>query len=83
MRKFTATTTAALLAGVGTAALATPALADGHESTVSVLHAVPGLTVDVYVNGEETVPDFEPGTLTDPLMLAEGSYDIEVYADGD
>jgi len=44
---------------------------------------VPGLTVDVYVNGEETLPDFEPGTLTDPLMLAAGSYDIEIYADGD
>ena len=83
MRKITATTTAALLAGAGTAALATPAMADEHEATVSVLHAVPGLTVDVYVNGEETVPDFEPGTLTDPLMLPEGSYDVAVYADGD
>ena len=44
---------------------------------------MPGLTVDVYVNGEETIPDFEPGTLTDPLMLAAGSYDIDIYADGD
>ena len=83
MRKITATTTAALLAGAGATALATPAMADNHEATVSVLHAVPGLTVDVYVNGEETVPDFEPGTLTDPLMLPEGSYDVAVYADGD
>ncbi len=53
-----------------------------EESQVSVLHAVPGLTVDVYVNGEETIPDFEPGTLTDPLTLPAGDYDIDVYADG-
>lgn len=61
---------------------AVPAMAQDN-SDVSVLHAVPGLTVDVYVNGEETIPDFEPGTLTDPLDLPAGSYDIDVYADGD
>lgn len=60
-----------------------PAMADDHESTVSVLHGVPGLTVDVYINGEEAIADFEPGTLTDPMMLAAGSYDIQVFADGD
>ncbi len=55
----------------------------GGEATVSVLHAVPGLTVDVYANGEELIPDFEPGTLTDPLTLPAGTYDLAVYADGD
>ena len=60
-----------------------PAHASNHEATVSVLHAVPGLTVDVYANGEELIPDFEPGTLTDPLSLPEGTYDLAVYADGD
>lgn len=59
-----------------------PAMADDHESTVSVLHAVPGLTVDVFIDGEEAIADFEPGTLTDPMMLAAGSYDIQVFADG-
>ncbi len=53
------------------------------DATVSVLHAVPGLTVDVYANGEELLPDFEPGTLTDPLQLPAGSYDLQVFADGD
>ncbi|GAA5159476.1 DUF4397 domain-containing protein [Ornithinimicrobium tianjinense] len=80
MRK---TTTAVLLAGATAAAFAAPAAADEHEATVSVLHGVPGLTVDVYVNGEETIPDFAPGTLTDPMMLPAGSYDIAIYADGD
>ena len=55
----------------------------GNEATVSVLHGVPGLTVDVYANGEELIPDFEPGTLTDPLSLPAGTYDLQVFADGD
>lgn len=57
--------------------------ASSDEATVSVLHAVPGLTVDVYANGDEIIPDFKPGTLTDPLTLPAGSYDIQVFADGD
>ncbi|WP_107771471.1 DUF4397 domain-containing protein [Nocardioides sediminis] len=66
------------------AALAAPASASqAQEATVSVLHAVPGLTVDVYANGEELIPDFAPGTLTDPLTLPAGSYDLQVFADGD
>ena len=61
----------------------TPAFADNHDATVSVLHAVPGLTVDVFANGEELIPDFTPGTLTDPLSLPAGSYDLQVFADGE
>jgi hypothetical protein len=57
--------------------------AAAENATVSVLHAVPGLTVDVYANGEELLPDFKPGTLTDPLQLPAGSYDLQVFADGD
>ncbi|MGH8776021.1 MAG: DUF4397 domain-containing protein [Jiangellaceae bacterium] len=53
------------------------------EATVSVLHGVPGLTVDVYANGEELIPDFAPGTLTDPLSLPAGTYDIAIFADGE
>jgi Domain of unknown function (DUF4397) len=72
---------------VGLAALiATPLTAHAQQqgdATVSVLHGVPGLTVDVYANGEELIPDFEPGTLTDPLTLPAGSYDLQVFADGD
>ncbi len=63
--------------------VATPASADNHTATVSVLHAVPGLTVDVYANGQELIPDFEPGTLTDPLELPAGTYDLQVFADGE
>ena len=57
--------------------------AEAEAATVSVLHAVPGLTVDVYANGDELIPDFEPGTLSDPLEIPAGSYDLQVFADGD
>lgn len=63
--------------------MAVPASAAETDATVSVLHAVPGLTVDVYANGEELIPDFAPGTLTDPLTLPAGSYDLQVFAAGD
>ncbi len=77
-----------LLAAVGAAALplaiAAPAAADGHEASVSVFHGVPGLTVDVYANGDLLLEDFEPGTITDPVTLPEGDYNLQVFpADAD
>ncbi|MGY1841702.1 MULTISPECIES: DUF4397 domain-containing protein [unclassified Modestobacter] len=61
---------------------ATPALADSHTATVSILHGVPDTPVDVYANGEELLSDFQPGTLTDPLTLPSGEYDLTVYPAG-
>lgn len=63
------------------AAFAVPAAAQ-ETGTVTVVHGVPGLTVDVYVNGDATLEEFEPGTITDPLQLPAGSYDIAVYPAG-
>lgn len=75
----------ALAGAAGLALALTPLTAQAApgDATVSVLHAVPGLTVDVYANGEELIPNFEPGTLSDPVMLPAGSYDLQVFADGD
>ena len=61
--------------------VATPASAE-DTATVSILHAVPDTPVDVYANGEELIPDFQPGTLTDPLELPAGSYDLAIYPAG-
>ena len=47
-------------------------------ATVTVLHALPGFTADVYVNGELTLSGFEPETATDPLELPPGRYVIEI-----
>jgi hypothetical protein len=71
------TVTAAALA----AALASPASA-ANDATVSILHGVPGATVDVYANGDPVLTDFTPGTLTDPLTLPAGDYDLKVTAAG-
>lgn len=74
---------ATLATTAAVAALAVPASASSTgNATVSVLHAVPGLTVDVYANGEELIPDFTPGTLTDPLQLPAGTYDLAVFEAG-
>jgi hypothetical protein len=53
------------------------------DGTVTVVHGVPGLTVDVYVNGDLTLESFEPGAITDPLSLPAGNYDIEIRPAGD
>ncbi len=79
--------TAAAGACVLSLAVAVPASAGGTaqedgKASVSVFHGVPGLTVDVYANGNELIPDFEPGTLTEPQSLDPGTYDIEIFADG-
>ena len=54
-----------------------------ETATVSVLHGIPGATVDVYANGEELLKDFKPGTLTDPQELPADTYDLKVVAAGD
>jgi Domain of unknown function (DUF4397) len=62
--------------------LAAGPAAAADTATVSVLHGVPGVTVDVYANGEELLADFAPGTLTDPVSLPAGSYDLAIYPAG-
>ena len=62
-------------------AFAAPA-AHAADSAVSILHGVPGATVDVYANGKPLLTNFKPGTLTDPVMLPEGTYDLKVTAAG-
>ena len=62
-----------------TAFAAVPAsAADGAQ--LSVLHGVPDLTVDVYVDGKRTLNDFEPGSLAGPLDLPAGTYEVAITA---
>ncbi|MDJ0973236.1 MAG: DUF4397 domain-containing protein [Planctomycetota bacterium] len=67
--------------GLGTA-LAVPAHASTDDAEVVVVHAVQGLTVDVYVNGDLALPDFVPGTITEALPFPAGTYDIVIVAAG-
>ena len=59
---------------------ALPATAAEGDAQLSVLHGVPDLTVDVYVNGERTLDDFKPGDLAGPLMLKPGTYTVAITA---
>ncbi|VXB27182.1 Lipoprotein [Arthrobacter sp. 9AX] len=61
-------------------AFAGPAQAAEGDARLSVLHGVPGLTVDVWVNGERTLDDFTPGTLAGPLSLPAGNYALAITA---
>lgn len=70
----------ALTLGVTTSSLAAPSGDD--KAMVSVFHGVPGLTVDVYANGDELLSDFTPGTVTKPQPLEAGTYDIQVFEAG-
>ncbi len=64
---------AASLFGAGSASAA-------DTAEVYVVHGVPGLTVDVYVNGALTLDDFQPETVAGPLDLPAGSYDVAITA---
>ncbi|MBG6189352.1 hypothetical protein IWX64_000272 [Arthrobacter sp. CAN_A212] len=70
------------VAVLGAASVAAPAVATetGDTASLSVLHAVPDLTVDVYVNGDLTLDDFTPGELAGPLELPAGDYELAVTA---
>jgi Domain of unknown function (DUF4397) len=72
----------AVIAAAGLTALtAGPAFA--ATSQVSVVHGIPGQPVDVYVNGEKTLDNFQPGDVAGPLSLEEGDYDIALTKPGE
>lgn len=65
-------------------AFAVPA-AGAQESggQVTVIHGIPGLTVDVFVNGEATLEGFEPGDVAGPLELPAGDYELAIAPAGE
>jgi hypothetical protein len=68
---------AGTLAMAGSTLLTTTAHA-ATDAQLSVFHGVPGLTVDVYVNGKRTLNDFKPGMMAGPLQLAPGTYTVAI-----
>jgi hypothetical protein len=73
------------VAAVPIAAFATPAAA-ADDASVVVFHGVPGLTVDVYASADATytadealLTDFEPGTITEPVKIPGGNYNLAVF----
>jgi hypothetical protein len=75
---------ATLATSVAILGLTGPALGSAlANSTVYVVHGIPGQAVDVYVNGEKTLTNFEPTKVAGPLDLPEGTYDIVLTKPGD
>ena len=83
LRRVAAVSAVSMLA-LGTAGTlaSSPAYAKAN-SQVTVVHGIPGQPVDVYVNGEKTIPDFQPGKVAGPLSLPAGQYDIALTKPGD
>jgi len=86
MRTLLAGAAALAVAALPIAAFATPAAA-ADNATVVVVHGVPDLTVDVYVSADATytkkealLTNFKPGTVTDPVKLPGGTYNLAVFA---
>lgn len=85
MRKILATIAGAAML-TAALAFAGPAQADGGNgdsddySKLSVLHAVKGLDVDVWLDGKRVINDFTPGTLAGPLDVREGRHTIVIAA---
>lgn len=67
-----------MIAALGMAMPAGAATDDSAQ--LSVLHGIPDTPVDVYVNGELTLDDFQPGDLAGPLSLPAGDYEVALTA---
>lgn len=60
--------------GAGSAAAA--------DASLNVVHGIPGVDVEVCVNGAVAIPDFNPGEVVTGVALPSGSYDVKVVAAG-
>jgi hypothetical protein len=80
MKKFLTATALVGVAGL----VAVPSVAGAQESaTVSLMHGIPGATVDVVVDGAVVIPGFEPGTMQDLSSFAGQTLaNVEVRAAG-
>lgn len=80
-RLLAGTAAGALALGLAATLTTLPAsAATGSSAKLSVLHGVPDLTVDVWVDGERTIDDFTPGSLAGPLDLPAGTYSVAITA---
>ena len=79
MRRLIAATAVGTFAVAAGLLGATAASAAG-TAEVYVVHGIPGLPVDIYVNGALTLDNFQPETVAGPLDLPEGSYKVDITA---
>jgi hypothetical protein len=65
---------------VGATAPAQASTGTHGDAVVSIVHAVPKVPVDVYVNHHRLLNDFQPGTVAGPLKLRHGTYTVSITA---
>lgn len=70
-----AATLAVSMLGVGTASAA--------DASLNVVHGIPGVDVEVCVNGAVAIPGFNPGDVVTGVALPAGTYDVRIVAAGD
>ncbi|MGI9595798.1 MAG: DUF4397 domain-containing protein, partial [Acidimicrobiales bacterium] len=51
-----------------------------EDAGIQLLHGIPGVEVDVYLEGEALAPGFTLGTIAGPAKLDPGDYDVDIYA---
>jgi hypothetical protein len=56
-----------------------PAAGAQDTATVYVVHGVPDTPVDVYVDGQRAIDDFEPGTSQGPVQLPAGAHKLALF----
>jgi hypothetical protein len=56
--------------------------ADTPKFTLNVVHGIPGVVVDVCVNGAKAITDFEPGDVVSGVKLPAGEYRLKVTPAG-
>jgi hypothetical protein len=70
-----AMTLAVSMLGIGSAAAA--------DATLNVVHAIPGVDVEVCVNGDVAIPGFNPGEVVTGVALPAGPYDVAIVPEGE
>lgn len=75
---------AAALSAAGVSVLAAPSIAQASSGTamITVVHGIPKVAVDVYVNNKLTLKHFVFDKVAGPLSLPAGSYALAVRAAG-
>ena len=68
-----------VLAAAATVLATAPLAAAQATGNVFVVHGIPDTPVDVYVDGELALDDFEPGTFAGPVQLPAGPHDVAIF----
>jgi hypothetical protein len=71
-----------LIALLAVLALGVTAVSANGTATAYVVHGIPGVPVDVYINGKLTVPNFQPGKILGPLTGPAGSAHVALVVAG-